>query len=60
MACDTLQQSLLAEAGIFILANQVRAMMHYTHVPVEFWYKLFCDCYATAAINHGLMIGELN
>ena len=35
-------------------------MMHYAHVPMEFWYKLFRDCYATAAINDGLMIVELN
>ena len=35
-------------------------MMHYAHVPMEFWYKLFRDCYATVAINDGLMIVELN
>ena len=37
----------------------MRAMMHYAHVPMESWYKLFCGCYATAAINDGLMIVEL-
>ena len=60
MARDTPQQNSLAEVGIFTLANRVRAMMHYVHVPMEFRYKLFRDCYATAAINDGLMIVELN
>ena len=55
-----LQQNLLAEVGIFTLVNRVRAMMHYTNVPMEFWYKLLRDCYATAAINDGLMIVEFN
>ncbi len=59
-ACDTPQQNSLAEVGIFTLANRVRAMMHYAHVPLEFRYKLFRDCYATAAINDGLMLVELN
>ena len=59
MARDTPQQNTLAEVGIFTLANWVRAMMHYSPVPVEFWYKLFRDCNATAAINDGLMIVEL-
>ena len=59
-ARDTPQQNSLAEVGIFTLANRVRAMMHYAHVPLEFRYKLFRDCYATAAINDGLMLVELN
>jgi len=42
------------------LANRVRAMMHYAHVPFEFRYKLFRDCYTTAALNDGLMIVDVN
>ena len=54
MARDTPQQNSLAEVGIFMLADWV--MMHSAHVPVEFWYKLFRDCCAMAAINDGIMI----
>ena len=62
-ARDTPQQNSLAEVGIFTLANCVQAVMHYAHVPLEYHYKLFRDCYATAAMVDGLMIvnvsGEL-
>ena len=57
---DTPQQNLLAELGIFTLANLVWVMMHYAHVPLEYRYKLFSDCYATAAMVNGLMIVNVN
>ena len=57
---DTPQQNSLAEVGIFTLANCVRAMMHYAHVPLEYCYKLFRDCYATAAKVDGLIIVNIN
>ena len=56
----TPQQNSLAEVGIATLANHVRAMMHHAHVPMEYRYKLFRDCYETAAILDGLMIVEVN
>ena len=56
----TPQQNSLAEVGIATLANRVRAMMHHAHVPMEYRYKLFRDCYETAAILDGLMIVEVN
>ena len=59
-ARDTPQQNSLAEVGIFTLANRVWAMMHYAHVPLEYCYKLFHDCYATAAMVDGLMIVNVN
>ena len=59
-ARDTPQQNSLAEVGIFTLANRVWAMMHYAHVPLEYRYKLFHDCYATAAMVGGLMIVNVN
>ena len=34
--------------------------MHYAHVPLEYRYKLFHDCYATAAMVDGLMIVNVN
>ena len=51
----TPQQNSLAEVGIATLANRVRAMMHHAHVPMEYRYKLFRDCYETAAILVGTM-----
>ena len=59
-ARDTPQQNSLEEVGIFTLANCVWAMMHYAHVPLEYRYKLFRDCYATAAMVNGLMIVNVN
>ena len=56
----TPQQNSLAEVGIATWANRVRAMMHHAHVPMEYCYKLFRDCYETAAILDGLMIVEVN
>lgn len=60
MAGDTPQQNLLSEVGIFMLVNHVWAMVHDAHVPLEFCYKLFHDCYVMVAINDGLMIVEVN
>ena len=59
-ARDTPQQNSLAEVGILTLANRVRAVMHYAHVPLEYRYKLFRDCYATAAMVDGLIIVNVN
>ena len=59
-AYATPQQNSLAEVGIATLANRVRAMMHHAHVPAEYHYKLFRDCYETVAILDGLIIKEVN
>ena len=56
----TPQPNSLAEVGIATLANHVRAIMHHAHMPMEYHYKLFRDCYETAAILDGLMIVEVN
>ena len=59
-ARDTPQQNSLAEVGIYTLANCVWPMMHYAHVLMEYRYKLFCDCYMTAAMVDELMIVNVN
>ena len=42
-----------------MLANRVRAMMHHANVPAEYRFKLFRDCYETAALLDGLMMVEV-
>ena len=59
-ARHTPQQNSPVEVAFYTLTNKVRTTMHHANLPMEMWYQLLGESFATVTLLDGLTVIELH
>ena len=59
-ARDTPQQNSPVEVAFYAQANKACTTMHHTNLPMEIWYRLFSESFATVTLLDRLTVIEIS